>query len=237
MDASPNLNPRRAEATPAGQNRRPTVILTYLLGALTTLIVVGAAQWLTHKPDPPPLALHAPPTAAPTDTPAPSPTPLPTATPLPITVFVSGAVMQPGLYQLPAEARLGDAIQIAGGVTAEAAAGLINQAEKLWDGAHVRIPTVSEAATTPPISVGQAGGQPPGTDASRNGGTGLPASGVLININSATLAQLDSLPGIGPSKAQAIIDNRPYNSVDDLERVPGIGANTITQLRDLVTAQ
>jgi competence protein ComEA len=237
MDSSLKMDTRRADVAPTTQNRKPTIILTYLLGALTTLAVVGGAQWLIRKPDPPAVVLHAPPTAAPTETPAPTSTPLPTATPLPITVYVSGAVVQPGLYQLPSEARLGDALQAAGGVTADAASGLINQAETLWDGAHVRVPTLNEAASAPPATAGLAGSTSPSADASRGAGANLVAGGVLINLNSATLEQLDSLPGIGPSKAQAILDSRPYSTVDDLERVPGIGASTIAQLRELVTVQ
>ncbi|RIK34545.1 MAG: competence protein ComEA [Chloroflexi bacterium] len=206
-------------------------VLNYLLGSLTTLALVGGGQFLLRKPDPPPLVVHAPPTAAPTATAEPTPPPPPTATPPPITIFVSGAVQQPGLYQLPAEARLGDAILVAGGLTEEAAAGQVNQAEKLWDGAHIRIPTLGEAATAPQSSSSLAG-----SGATSSSGSTL-SSGGRINLNTASLDQLDSLPGIGPAKAQAIIDHRPFAAVDDITRVPGIGPSTLNQLRDLITVQ
>jgi competence protein ComEA len=234
MTSSPQSDNNWAEtARPiatADKGRRMSGILTYLFGALTTLAIVGGGQFLLRQPDPPPLVLHAPPTAAPTATPEPTPLPPPTATPPPLTIFVSGAVQQPGLYQLPAEARLGDAILAAGGLTAEANGGLINQAEKLRDGVHVRIPTLGEAAA-PPVT-----GRLAESDAGAAAG-GAFASGGRVNLNSASLAQLDSLPGIGPAKAQAIIDHRPFTSVDDITRVPGIGPSTLNQLRDLITVE
>ena len=223
MDSSP-----KATAAKAGN------ILPYVFGALTTLALIGGAQWMIRNPDPPPVNLHAPPTAAPTATAEPTATPGPTATPFPITVFVSGAVQQPGLYQLPADSRLGDALLAAGGVSAEAAPNLINQAERLNDGAHVYIPTLAEAASSPPVAPGQSGGAPVAASATGDGARAGLAGG-LVNLNSASLEQLDTLPGIGPSKAQAIIDNRPYATVDELDKVPGIGASTLEQLRPLVT--
>lgn len=209
-------------------------LLNYILGVLTTLLVVGGMQFWLHKPDPPAIALHPPPTAAPTATPGPTPTPLPTATLPPLTVYVSGAVQKPGLYQLAAGARLGDALALAGGLAANANDALVNQAELLFDGAHLYIPEVGAApAAEAPVAV--LSGAP------RAGPVGNPAgegnTGGLVNLNTATLEQLDSLPGVGPSKAQAIVENRPYASADDLERVPGIGASTIEQLRPLVTVQ
>lgn len=235
MASSPQSESRWADSPPvareADKSRKSGGILNYLLGALTTLAIVGGGQFLLRKPDPPPLVLHAPPTAAPTATAEPTPLPPPTATPPPLTIFVSGAVQQPGLYQVHAEARLSDAILAAGGLTAEAAHGQVNQAEKLWDGAHVRIPTLGEVAAAPAAATGLAG----------SGAAAAPAAALVgagrININSASLAQLDSLPGIGPAKAQAIIDHRPYASVDDITRVPGIGPSTLNQLRDLITVQ
>jgi competence protein ComEA len=206
----------------------------YALGSLITLALIGGGQFLLRKPDPPPIVLHPPPTTAPTATPAPSATPLPTPTLAPITVFVSGAVQKPGLYQLSAQARVGDAVLIAGGFATDANANLINQAEPLRDGAHVHVPSTSDpVAAQPPAGVsGEASGS---VVTLENDARSI--GGGLIALNTASLEELDSLPGIGPSKAQAIIDNRPYATVDDLERVPGIGPSTIEQLRSLVTVE
>lgn len=199
---------------------------SYLLGLLTALVLVGGSDLLLRRSDPPPLVLHPPPTVAPTAT------ALPTATPAPIIVFVSGAVLQPGIYGLAADARVADALAAAGGVTVEANAAIVNQAERLWDGVQVHVPsltTIDNGAPAPPSGV--SGVESIGVT------TGAPSSaGGLININTASATELETLPGIGPSKAAAIIANRPYTTIDDLERVPGIGARTIEQLRPLVTA-
>ena len=202
-------------------------LFSYLLGLLTALVLVGGSVFLLRRPEPAPIVLHPPPT------PAPTATPLPTATPAPIIVFVSGAVARPGIYGLEAEARVADALAAAGGLTSEANAALVNQAERVWDGVQVHVPsqtTASVAAPEPPtgVSGSAAVNTPPLLS---NAGTGG-----LININTATTAELESLPGIGPSKAAAIVANRPFSSIDDLERVPGIGARTLEQLRPLVTA-
>lgn len=202
-------------------------LFSYVLGLLTALVLVGGSAFLLRRPDPAPIVLHPPPT------PAPTATPLPTATPAPIIVFISGAVAQPGIYGLTAEARVADAIAAAGGLTSEANAALVNQAERVWDGVQVHVPSLTAttaAAPEPPtgVSGSAAVDAPPSQSGNRSGG--------LININTASATELESLPGIGPSKAAAIIANRPFTSVDDLERVPGIGARTIDQLRPLVTA-
>lgn len=212
---------------PAAQPAVAFHFFSYLLGLLTALLLVGGSTLLLRRADPAPIVLHPPPTAAPT------PTLLPTATPAPIMVFVSGAVLQPGLYGLSADARVADAIAAAGGVTGEANATIVNQAERLWDGVQVHVPslaTTGNAIPAPPsgVSGAVANGPAPATQGS---------SRDLININTASATELETLPGIGPSKAAAIIANRPYSTVDDLERVPGIGARTLEQLRPLVAAQ
>ncbi len=201
---------------------------SYLLGLLTALALVGGSALLLRRPDSAPIVLHPPPTAAPTAT------LLPTATPAPMIVFVSGAVLRPGIYSLVATARVADAIAAAGGVTSEANAAIVNQAEPLWDGVQVHVPslvapTVANVALAEPPS-GVSGVAPV---VAANGVSG----GGLVNINNATASELETLPGIGPSKAAAIIANRPFATVEDLERVPGIGARTMEQLRPLVTVQ
>lgn len=225
-------DPFTATHTASGQAipTRPTGafhFFSYLLGLLSALILVGGTEFLLRRPDPAPIVLHAPPT------PAPTVTPLPTATPAPMIVFVSGAVVQPGIYGLPAAARVADAIAAAGGLTAEANAAIVNQAEPLWDGVQVHVPSLDTTVTLAP--------EPPsgvsGSEANGAMPPGQSSTGGLININTAAATELESLPGIGPSKAAAIIANRPFTTVDDLERVPGIGARTIEQLRPLVTVQ
>ena len=225
--AEPQLAPGSVSATPAGFH-----LFSYLLGLITALTLVGGALFLLRRPEPPPIALQAPPTAAPTATPSPTPEPGP------ITVFVSGAVQQPGLYVLAADARVGDAITAAGGLTDDANGALVNQAEPIWDGAQVHVPVAAAAAEPGAASVPVMAAAPAAgvSGASRAPDLGNLAVAGLINLNSASAGELETLPGIGPSKAAAIINNRPYASVDELERVPGIGAKTLDQLRALVTA-
>ena len=206
-------------------------LYSFLIGVLTTTCLLGASLWLSRRPEPPAITLHPPPTTAPTAT------ALPTATPAPFTVFVSGAVVEPGLYIVEATSRVGDAIRSAGGLTEDADPALVNQAELLWDGAQVHIPATT--AIDPAVDNTLLAAQPP--SGVSGAGIALPAmqsdssgSG-KIDINTAGASELESLSGIGPSKAEAIIANRPYSTVDDLERVPGIGPKTVNQLRDQVT--
>jgi len=231
--AGPTASPAPSAEASARDFSGQFHLFSFALGLLSALILVGGTLFLTRRPDPPPIVLHPPPTPAPTATPS------PTATPAPITVFVSGAVRKPGLYTLPASARVGDALSEAGGLTENANTVAVNQAEPLWDGAQVHVPTVVEAGAEP-VARGLSIEPPAGVSGAANaiqesvsGG----AAGGKIDINSASAEELIILPGIGPSKAAAIIDNRPYASVDDLERVPGIGAKTIDRLRDLIVAQ
>lgn len=228
------FSPADTTTTPPQNSTQSTATFhgfSYLLGLLTALVLVGGSTLLLRRADPPPIVLHPPPTAAPTAT------PLPTATPAPIIVFVSGAVVRTGIFSLPPTARVADAIAAAGGVTSEANAAIVNQAEPLWDGAQVHVPSLAPAtaniAPEPPTGVSGIGADSVPAGGQSSGGV----SAGLVNLNTATATDLESLPGIGPSKAAAIIANRPYSTVDDLDRVPGIGASTLEQLRPLVTVQ
>jgi competence protein ComEA len=138
-----------------------------------------------------------------------------------LTVHVVGAVHAPGLYRLREGSRVDDAIRRAGGAKAKAALELVNLAAPVADGQQVVVPSRGEAG---PVSAGAAGGSG--------------ATGGLVRLNSATLEELDTLPGIGPVTAQRIIDyrtaNGAFSSVDELDAVPGIGPARLEQLRPLV---
>jgi len=157
----------------------------------------------------------APPAAAPTETAA--------AAPGALVVDVVGAVRRPGLYRLTQGARIADAVTRAGGATAKADLALINLAAPLADGEQVIVPRRGAAALGAPAGAGSA--------------AGAPSSGP-VHLSTATLEQLDSLPGIGPVTAQKILDYRQkhgaFTSVDGLDAVPGIGPARLDQLKDLV---
>ncbi|HEX2045208.1 MAG TPA: helix-hairpin-helix domain-containing protein [Gaiellaceae bacterium] len=138
-----------------------------------------------------------------------------------VTVHVVGAVGAPGLYRLREGSRVDDAIRRAGGAKPKAALALVNLAAPVADGQQIVVPARGEAGPVPAGAAGTAG-----------------ATGGLVHLNSATLEELDTLPGVGPVTAQKIIDYRTANgafaSVDELDAVPGIGPARLEQLRPLV---
>ncbi|HWH05107.1 MAG TPA: ComEA family DNA-binding protein [Gaiellaceae bacterium] len=143
-----------------------------------------------------------------------------------VVVHVTGAVQAPGLYRLREGSRVADAVSRAGGAAPGADTAAVNLAAPLADGTQVLIPRrVADAA----------GAAAAGT------GSGGAAAGAAprVSLSSATVEQLDALPGIGPATAQKIVDwraaNGGFRSIDDLDAVPGIGPARIEQLRDLVT--
>lgn len=151
---------------------------------------------------------------------------LPTSAP--IVVHISGAVKTTGLYTLPDGSRLDDAVQAAGGLIAEADTRQINLAARLEDGQKIVIPSL--VAT-----------EQPGTPAAENRSQVIELSGNpnLININTATLEELDSLPGIGATKAAEIIayreQNGPFAAIEDIQNVPGIGPKIFETIQDRIT--
>lgn len=144
-------------------------------------------------------------------------------------VDVDGAVVRPGVYRLKDGARVSQAIDAAGGLTAEADVTGLNRASKVADGQKIYVPKVGEQQTV-------------SADGGADGGAVL-ASGAndvagLVNINTASAAELQTLSGIGPSMAQSIIDERTKNgafaSVDDLMRVSGIGEKKLAKIKDCI---
>jgi competence protein ComEA len=142
-----------------------------------------------------------------------------------VTVHVVGAVLAPGVVRLAAGARVLDAVDAAGGASDDADVQRLNLAALVADGQRIAVPRLGEPDPPPPI-----GG-------AENAGTGAAAG--PLDLNTATPAQLEALPGIGPALAQAIVGERErsggFRKVDDLQRVRGIGEARLAQLRELVT--
>jgi competence protein ComEA len=147
----------------------------------------------------------------------------PVPTDKPIVVHITGAVPRPGVYALPQGARIQDGISAAGGFLAEADKTSINLAQLLEDGEKLDVPYIeggSPVITTPVPEV-------------------VTSTTELININTASAAELDSLPGIGPTTAQKIIDyrtqNGPFLNAEDIVNVSGIGPGTYERIKNLIT--
>ena len=152
-----------------------------------------------------------------------------------IVVDVDGAVAHPGLYKLPPGSRVQAALAAAGGLSPQADAHRINRAAKLHDGQKLYV--LSQGESTPPLAASSGQGCEGQACTSAEGGlSGSDPEGQgLVNINTANAAQLTQLPGVGPAIAQKIIDyrtaNGPFTSVDDLTKVPGIGAAKLAQIK------
>jgi competence protein ComEA len=138
-----------------------------------------------------------------------------------VLVHVVGAVREPGLYELKEGSRVADAVERAGGATAKADLSLVNLAAPVADGTQVVVP-----ARSPPAAPEATGGASPQARAGP------------VHLNTATVEELDALPGVGPVTAQKIVDFRQANgafaSVDELDAVPGIGPARLEELRKLV---
>ena len=218
----------------------------YVIGALLAIILPGVTLLWLKRPQPAPLRISTP-VPTPTFTLVLTPTPAPTATPLPVRVYVTGAVLNSDVYLLPAGSIVKDALSAAGGATADADLERINLAVQLTDQQQVYVPHQGQEALPAPVVSGAAapaGGASaetaPGEGASSGDsrtGTGL----TLINVNTASVDTRETLPGIGATYAQRIVDYRvehgAYASVEQLTEVKGIGPATLDKLRHLVTVE
>jgi competence protein ComEA len=191
--------------------------------SLVWLVVLVIAVFWARRPPSGAIEILPPPTAIPTQAPAPSPTPGP------LHVDVAGAVKTPGVYRLPPGSIVADALAAAGGPASDADLDRLNKAVGLQDGAQVYVPRRGETDPPPAARSGSVPATPGAVEPGAVGG--------LIDLNSATLEELESLPGIGPVLAQRIVDGRPYGAIEDLLQVKGIGHVLYDQVRELITVR
>lgn len=186
---------------------------TIIVFIVVILVIIGSgALLLSSRPEPVQITINPP---------VPTSTPLPTATPAPILVYVTGEVNQPETtVELPNNSRVMDAISASGGFTDNADLERVNIAGILRDGDQVHVPAlIEETAQSEPALP-------------------TPSGGTVVHINTATVEELQALPGIGPSIAQRIIDyrdaNGPFTRLEDLDNVAGIGSTTLETLSEFL---
>lgn len=152
-----------------------------------------------------------------------------------VVVHVIGAVNRPGLVHVPEGALVDDALRAAGGPSGDADLDAMNLAEAVSRGQQIRVPTHAEAESVRASGTGTA----PGPGASASSGAHGATSHGKVNLNTASVEELQTLPKVGPKLAQRIVDWRnqsgPFRSVSDLDAVPGIGPTLLASLEPLVT--
>jgi competence protein ComEA len=195
-----------------------------LVLSLVFSIAFGGVLWKVKRPAPAPIVIQS-------ITPFPTLTAAPTATPQAIIVYVLGAVAQPGVYTLPWDSRVQQAIAAAGGATLDADLVRVNLAQRLQDEQQVYVPARDEAVTpTLPTAIPRP-----------TGPALLSLPGPGININTASVDALVALPGIGPTLAQRIVDyrqaNGPFSRPEDIKKVKGIGDGIFAEIKDWITVE
>jgi competence protein ComEA len=181
---------------------------------VVSLIIAGGALLIAARPAPVQITINPP---------VPTPTDLPTAAPAPVLVYITGAVAKPEqTITLPAGSRVQDALDAAGGTLENADLTLVNLASIVRDGDQIHVPALTED-----------------TEAVTDETLPTPSGGEIVYINTATLEELMTLPDIGESTAQRIIDYRTANgafaSLEDLDQVSGIGPATLEKIAALIS--
>jgi competence protein ComEA len=179
-----------------------------IVGVLAILLAaVGAVIYLRR------------PTSQPVEIVEPLPTPIPS--PAQVAVYVTGAVLEPGVYYLPEECRVQDALEAAGGPTANADLDRVNLAQRVHDEDQIYFPEVGEEN----LPSTRTGGSEPGQ----------------VDINTASAQELEELPGIGPTLAQNIMDHReshgPFSTIEEVMDVRGIGPALFEAIRELIAVR
>lgn len=234
----------RREPEPVPARRVPKLEFTrrHLLVVAAVLLVgaLAGGYALTRSravpvQEPLPVQQAGAPAPAPVPAPPASPTPGASASPATVRVHVVGEVRRPGVHTLPLGARVVDAIDAAGGLTPAARPGELNLAQLLTDGQQVLI----GGGNRPGGEVRGGAAPAPGSAGPSSGSGGGPAAGGKVNLNTATEAELDALPGVGPVTAQKILAWRSqhgrFSRIEELQEVPGIGPKSFADIAPLVT--
>lgn len=246
---------------PAPHRRVTRAHLSAIGVVLVLILVVVAVQLMRSRPTeiaatPPVIAASGSPqgSASPVNS-TPGPTTMAPATPSSIRVHVIGRVNDPGVHEIPANGRIIDAIDAAGGMASGAHPGSLNMAQPVCDGCQILIPASGNGKVIAPSGVQGGGGSPgqpaPGGGALSGaaavpGGNGAatqggPASGDLVDLNTATVEQLQTIDGVGPVMAERIFTWRQehgrFTSVDELQEIDGIGPKKFAKLKDRVRVQ
>lgn len=191
-------------------------VLYVLIGVMAGVALAGVLLFISRAPAGEPITLQPAPTKA------------------PIAVHVIGAVPRPGLYEFAEGARVQDAIDAAGGLLTGANVDSINLAALLVDGEQLTIPFKDGQG---PQTTGEDTLELPGATSTPS--TSDASNADLVNINEASVEELDNLPGIGPTIAQRIVDyrteNGPFQTIEDIMNVSGVGPSTFENIKDLIT--
>ncbi|MCP4357514.1 MAG: ComEA family DNA-binding protein [Chloroflexi bacterium] len=195
------------------------------VGLFLGIMVGVGGLTLLNRVQPAPIIIEPPPPTA---------APEPTGTPGPMRVYVNGQVAAPDVYELPPGSIVETAVTAAGGFTEEANTAVVNLAQPLQDGVQVYVPAQDEQVSAPANVVSE-----PASSADDGETAVSKPSGALVNINQATKDELDTLPGVGPSTAQKIIEHRDANgnftTIEAIMDVSGIGEAKFNQMKELIT--
>lgn len=205
-------------------------LLSYLLILFVGIILGAGGLTLTRRVQPAQIVIQPP---------APTALPDPTATPGPLHVFVNGAVAAPAVYELAPGSIVQQAIEQAGGFIAEADTAVVNLAFPLQDGMQIYVPTTAETAEQGQTTFTNPVVRTEGIELETGGAETAAAPGDIVDINSATVADLDTLPGIGPSTAEKIVEyreaNGPFAAIEDIMNVSGIGPAKFEQIQAFIS--
>jgi competence protein ComEA len=205
----------------------------FVFMGLLLAVVAGGAIFYFGRPAPAPIEIIP---AEPPATPESTATATPATTPTPgmVRVYITGAVAKSDVYFLQQGSIIKDAVEAAGGFNADADPERINQALELKDQQQIHVPRLDEADPPPPVQGGVQNNTPLAGAATQP----EPSTGAVVNINTATLAQLDTLPGIGPAISQRIIDYRQkiggFKNIEQIKDVSGIGDATFDKIKDAI---